>query len=234
MRFLMSAALLGAVGCSSVKSEDVYTDALYANLTAVSDGDGTRAEAVLRVGGAASTTYVQLTGGDKFTVTGGAESSDMTETNLGNLYGYVAELAVDDQDTEFLFNLQRSLDDGAPNSTCTMPPPLDIQSPADGDSTSRGAASLTVTWDPSGENDDIIVSVTGDCFSNAEESVAGDPGTYTFEPGTLESYEGSEDESCAGTVSVTRQRAGDLDPGYGEGGEITCAQQRTVDITVAP
>lgn len=234
MRFLMTAALIASAGCSSVKSEDVYTDALYANLTAISDGDGTRAEAVLRVGGAASTTYVQLTGGDTITVTGGAESSEMTETNLGNLYGYVADLAVQDEDTEFLFDLERTLDDGAPNSTCTLPAPLEILSPADGDSTSRGAASLTVTWDPSGENDDLLVSVSGDCFSNVEESVAGDPGTYTFEPGTLESFEGSEDETCSGTVTVLRKRAGTLDPGYGEGGEIYCGQQRTVDITVAP
>jgi hypothetical protein len=68
-------ALAPLVACEAVDSEDVLTSGMYADLAVTNTGSNTRAAAILRVGGASSNTFVELTGDDSLTLRIGEEST---------------------------------------------------------------------------------------------------------------------------------------------------------------
>lgn len=222
------------VGCESVESEDVLTDGVFAEYTAVSEGAGARAQAVLRVGGAASNTFLNLEGGDVLSVTAGEESAELSEQNLGDYYFYTADLDAGAAGTEYDFAFTRTVDDGAPSSTCSMPDAFEVTSPEEDVVISRGAGSITVSWTESGKADGMEVHVKGDCIFDYVEAISGDPGTFVIEPGTLLTPDEQADQSCDATVELYRKRSGSLDAAFGEGGFIFAAQLRSVKIRLDP
>lgn len=230
--------LLVLTGCASVKSTDVATSSIYAQFTAVTEGSGTTATAVLRVGEADSNTYVNLEAGDTLTAaadagTDGEELVELAEVNLGDLYGYVGLLTADAEGTPFTFAFTRDAAESAPDSHATMPAPFALTSPVADTAVSR-AEDITVTWEPSGGDDPVQVTLSGDCILDVTEDVAGDPGTYTFEPGSYVVPDGQEGESCAGTLTVRRLSYGELDPALSSGGVVYAAQERSVDVRLDP
>ena len=76
--------------------------------------------------------------------------------------------------------------------------------------------------------------VEGECLQTWSETLSADPGTYVIGRGELEAHDEAVDTSCAATLSVFRRRAGELDPGYGEGGVIRGVQVRRVEFVSAP
>lgn len=222
-----------ALACSSTDSSDVKTHGMHATYTAVSDGSGTRAEAVLKVGGAASNDFVKLSSGDTLTVTAGSETSPLTETHFGELYSYVADLQADAAGTVFTFNFDRTDDEDAPASSATMPTAFNVTAPAAATVVSRAGA-LTITWDNSATADQMSVDVKGDCILDFHKSVTGDPGTFTINAGDLRTPDNKQNESCSGTVVVNRTRAGTLDAHFGEGGSVTATQMRSVSVRLDP
>ncbi|MCB9758223.1 MAG: hypothetical protein H6741_13895 [Alphaproteobacteria bacterium] len=235
-RHTLAAALIlpTLVACESVESESVLTSGVYADLHAVSNGDATRATATLRTGGATSNTFLQLTGDDNLSVSvDGGEAEKMNEQNLGDIYSYTADFDAVNAGAEYVFAFNRLVDEGAPSSVAVLPEPFSVTEPAEDAVISRGAEAITVSWD-GGTDDAMLVKVSADCIYDHEVVVEGDPGTIVIEAGTLESPDGSADQACDATVTVSRRRTGSLDAGYGEGGLIYGAQDRGVKIRIDP
>ena len=230
---LATLALLG-VGCESIESTDVSTDAIYADLVATSDGSSTHTTATMRLGGATSNTFVNLEGDDILSVTAGGETQEMQEGYVGDIYIYDADFDLYEADTEFVFSLDRSVDDGAPDSRCSLPEPLDVTAPLGGETFSRELDDLTITWTPSGEQDQIRVIVQGECMWDEVVDVEGDPGTLVITAGTILSLDEDNPAACDASVIVQRRRVGTLDPGYGEGGSIFGVQSREVAFRTDP
>lgn len=230
---LASVVILATSACESTDSEDVKTSGMYATFTAISDGSGTRAEAVLKVGGATSNTFVKLSSGDTLSVKAASESLTLTETHFGELYSYVGDLTADAPGTEFTFVFDRTSDEDAPSSKATMPAAFNITAPA-ASTVIKRSESNTITWDSSGSSNAMTVEVKGGCIIDYRQAVTGDPGTFTLNAGALKTPQNKETESCSGTIVVTRASAGTLDPAFGEGGSVTASQQRTVEVRIDP
>jgi hypothetical protein len=232
LSFLMLPAL---VACESVESTDVLTSGIWAGYTVTSSGNGsTTTEASLKVGGDLSNTFVNLEEDDAVTVTSGGETQTLVEKNLGDIYWYDATWNTEAADTEFVFALVRTVDDGAPASTVTLPAPFTIDAPTAAFIVKRGADPLTVTWSPSGSDDNMVIEVSGNCIEAVSETVSGDPGTFTFSADRIVTAEDKEAESCEGSVKLTRSRAGTLDVAFEEGGSIVAKQIRSVNIRLDP
>lgn len=231
---LVATGLLFAIGCESIESTDILTSAIYADLAATSDGSSTHATATLRSGGATSNTFVNLEGDDILTVTADGQTQEMNEGYLGDIYIYDTDFTLSAQDTEFVFALERTVDAGAPDSRCTLPAPFELTAPEGGAPFSRDLDDLTVSWSPSGEQDMVRVTVSGDCIWDEVVDVQGDPGTVVIPSGTLLSLDEDNPAACDATVLVQRRRVGDLDPGYGQGGSIYGVQARQVEIRTDP
>jgi hypothetical protein len=230
---VVAALLAGGVACSDVQSEDVFTDGMYADLDVVATGDGTStANAVLKVGGATSTTFVELTADDALTVSlDGAEPVPMNELELGDWHGYSASLQGDSTESEFVIAFTRTVDDGAPSSTITLADPFTLGTVAS--ESSRGA-DLAITWDPSGvPGQTMSITVTGDCVI-AQVQTVDDTGSYTFLANTITTAEGNESATCPITIDVRRYETGAVDPAFGEGGAAVGIQERTATTQSVP
>lgn len=227
------ALLLLVPACESVKSTDVTTGSIYPDFSVVTQDAITTATAMLRTGGATSNTFVSLEAGDTLAVTGGAETVPMAEVNLGEYYAYVATLAATDAGTTFTFAFEREVGDSAPASSATLPDGLAFTAPAADAVLSRGEP-LTVTWEPSGLDDDIEVELESECILDATVAVSGDPGTYTYEVGSYEVLDSMADQSCEATLHVRRIRHGALDPAFTSGGNVWAAQQANVSVRLDP
>lgn len=230
---ILSLPLTGLLACESVESSDLKTSGMYAQLTARADGSGsTRAEAVLKVGGSTSNTFVKLTAGDELMVSAGGAEQAMSEQNIGDVYSYTSDFDFDEEGTAFTFSLERAEDESAPESVATLPAPLEITAPVADEVVSRSEDDLVITWSGSGEADDLEVTVSGDCFVGYWKAVD-DGGTHTIDKGTIESFESQDDESCDAEVAVWRKQTGTLDPAYGEG-QVLGVQVRAVTIRMDP
>jgi hypothetical protein len=227
--------LSALVACEAVDSVDVMTDGVYADITAEAEGDGTtRTSAILRVGGATSNTFMELVETDTLTASTGDETQTMIDTSIGDFHAYVADFDVEAEDTEFVVAFEREVDESAPNTTMSLPALFDVTGPEEAVTFSRSEEDITLTWEPSGSEDEMYWSVTGDCFYDAEGEIDGDPGTVVVEAGALESVDEDEPTTCEATLTLTRSRLGDLDPNYGEGGAVFGRQIRSVDVLVSP
>ena len=180
--------LVFMTGCSAVKSGDIATSGIHADFSAISSGDGTTAQAILRAGDAQSTTYVNLEGGDELTATAEDETVSLTEVNLGELYAYVGALAAQEPGAVFTFAFNRTVEDSAPESTATMPESFLLTSPLADTVFSRAADPLTVTWDPSGSTDTMEVGLHSECIIDANISAEGDPGRSEEHTSELQSH----------------------------------------------
>lgn len=234
MRIGIVAVALGVLAaCTDIASEDLLTSGMYADIAVTATGTGTsEVGAILRAGGPLSTTFVELTGDDELTATLGEETKALTPVSLGTIHSFVATFDADDPDAEYTIALVRTIDDGAPDTSITLPDPFELGELGVTEF-SRADDALTVTWEPSGEADRMEATVDGDCFLIHSAEISGDPGTWTLEAGTLQDV-GEESVNCEATVSLRRIRAGEVDAGYGEGGSARGVQVRAVTIQSTP
>lgn len=230
---LVTSGFIALMGCAAIESEDLRTSGIYANVVVVADGEGSSdVTAVLRAGGALSTTFVELTGDDVLTATLQEETVVMNEISLGNLNSFVAEFQSDEPGVDYVISLERSLDEGAPNTVIQLPEPFEIDPPTITEF-ARGTEDLTITWTPADSGDNMRVTIDGDCFLVHTDELSGDPGTWTLEAGVLEDT-GTDSTNCEADITVERRQSGTLDPNYGEGGSATGIQQRTVSVQSTP
>jgi len=233
MRTLAFIAVL-ATGCAQTDSSDLLTSGIYAQIAASASGDGTtRVTATLYVGNPLNLNFVNLSGDDQLVASHGSAEMVMTETVLLNVVSHHATFNTDNPGDQFQVALERSVDNGARNSIAVLPERFTLD-PLTTTTASR-AQPLTLTWSPLDAPNMMRWEARGDCIELESQNLSADGGTLTIEAGRLAKRmgEGVADE-CPITITVTRSRPGQLDPGYGKGGIIAGQQVRSVMLTSTP
>lgn len=228
---LALAGLGWLAGCTeTLDSQQIRTGGISATLEAVAESaSSTSVKATLKAGGDESNTYIILSGGDRISAEANGEKIDMSSESAGV---YVARFKTGAADTEFKVVLDREDDDDAPDNTGTLPAPFDIEA-LPSEPISRGA-DLTVSWSPSGTDDDMRIHVDGRCIFSRIIDVGGDPGTYTIKAGTLESTRSNEPETCDVDIEISRTRFGRTDPALDPESSFELKQVRKDRFTSAP
>jgi hypothetical protein len=233
---ILAAALTAFCGaCTKTESTSVLTRGVSADLNVGAYGNGdTIAFGRLKVGETSSSNYLDLQGDDTLFAINGTQNLRMTKSEFLGLLSYRTTFkGLDREDTPFRISFSRSVDSGAPNSTCTLPAPFTLTS-------SRNTASIAgedivVNWASSGTPDKMRWSASGTCVSSAGGGVTGDPGSLTIPRGTLKQRDTAKPpQSCELTIEVFRERSGQLDPAYGKGGSVNCYQSRSVKLSGTP
>ncbi len=219
-------------GCSTVDSSDVLTSGIHAEMSAVSSGDGTtNVSATLYLGNPINLDFVDLTGDDELFAIHGTQRKEMSELILLNIVSHHASFPTDAEGEQFEIDFSRTVDQGAPSSTATLPAAFTLSGPTS--ATSRTAA-IALSWSPASSGDSMSWQATGDCIDLASGALTGDTGSFALVANTLKKRMDGVTDSCLVTVSVRRSRAGDVDSAYGKGGYIAGAQVRTVTVTSTP
>jgi hypothetical protein len=220
-------------GCSSVDSSDILTSGIYAELSASSAGTGTtQVSATLYLGNPINLDFVDLTGDDQLIASHAGQTMVMSETSVLNIVGHNATFATDAEGEEFAIDLQRTVDNGAPESTATLPAKFTLAGPTT--PTSR-AGTIALTWSPANTADRMSWQATGDCIDLAVGMIPGDTGSFSIPANAIhKKMSAGVVDSCMVTIAVSRTRDGHLDPGYGKGGHITGVQARTISVTSNP
>lgn len=220
-------------GCSTVDSSDILTSGIHAELSAVSSGDGTTdVQATLYLGNPINLNFVDLTGDDELFAVHGSQRKEMNETILLNIVSHRASFPTDAEGEQFEIEFSRTIDNGAPSSTATLPATFTLSGPTA--ATSRAAA-LPLSWSPASSGDQMTWQANGDCIDVASGNLSGDTGSFSVPADTLKKrMAAGVADTCMVTVSVRRSREGNLDPGYGKGGYIAGVQVRTVTVMSTP
>ena len=223
--------LLAAVACSSLGSSDIETSGIHADLWVSYDGGQvSTANALLKVGGETSTTFVELQDPDSIAVSSTSGTTTLSAIQLGSLWTYVANTGDTSEDDMFTFALDRPNGTSAPDSTVSLPAPFTMIATA---SLSRATEPLVVSWGPAGAPDPVRLNLHSACLTDPAIELYDDPGTYTFTPGSYAMHDDVADQACDVTVEVHRVRDGTLDAAFGSGAAYA-EQVRSVDIVLEP
>jgi hypothetical protein len=235
MRSISLCLVLFAAACEKHDSVDILTSGINAQIVVEAEGDGTtQARASLFLGSPGSLDFIELQGDDRLVAVVDQDAREMTEFDFLNIVSYQATFDTDAPDTLFDVQFIRTIDLGAPSSTCTLPAGFDLTTSAEGLEVSR-AAEIVVDWAPSGELDDMRYEIKGICLQDVVDVIQNDTGGIILVADTLVKAEGDGvEDSCQATFTMWRTRGGDLDPGYGEGGTIECRQVRSFTFTSIP
>lgn len=239
MRYPVLALAITLAACSQAKSGDIKTDAIHADIRIDATGDGSsRARTTLTVGGATSTTYLELTDGDTLIATAGTtQQVQQRGTALGVIW-YDTSFSTAAADTPYKIAFIRTGAAGscnatsAPNSHVTLPAPFSLTAPIAGTAVARTAA-IAVTWTGAAP-EPMRLSAEGVCIQPYALDVPGGASSATIAAGALKDLDEKKPASCEVTIGLARSRNGVLDPGYGSGGRITATQSRSLSITSSP
>jgi len=230
------ALLVLMTACTKVNSEDILTHSMNAQIEAQGDSFGnTTVTTTLYLGDPINLNFVELSTGDQLIATNGASSKPMQESSILNITSYSTQFSTNAADEEFEVAFIRTVDNGAPSSTVTLPDPFDIEPYTN--PVSR-AADMTIAW-TAPATDKLSWSISGSCIDSAGAALQADTGGALLPAGTIKKRmsTGPNDvvpESCEATLQLTRSRDGDLDPGYGKGGSIVGTQVRSTTFTTQP
>lgn len=216
-------------GCGTTDSGSLLTSGMSAEMSAVTQGNGSTVVTVeLFSGNPDQLIFVDLTGDDQLIAKHGSDSQVMTETQLVTIVAHEATFPVGGEGEMFTVDFQRTIDDGAPMSTMTLPASFTLGTvPA---SASR-AADLTITWSP-GSLDPITWRVEGTCIDTAIGNLTSDTGTLTIPANTVQKVQAQNvPDTCQATLTIDRVHPGQLDTHFGKGGQAQGVQERTATFT---
>lgn len=218
-------------GCSSTTSDNVTTEGINADIDVFANGSGsTFVDAELEVGDGLGGTSLELVAGDSLTVTANGIQKTMTEdASIIGRFRYEASFDFDDAGTMFTVSFSRNNGTNAPNSNVTLPAGFVVQSPQSNDVFSQ-ADDVPIQWTPNGTTitpdidvslscttmGGIVFTASQDVATSGDTGVASLPVASVIPIGTLDTT-----RLCEGEVHFSRWRRGNLDPAYGEGGDIT-------------
>ena len=232
-------------GCSQTSSENVTTQGIFADIRVIAEGNGaTVVKAQLLVGnGGITQTQLILAPGDILTVTAnGIQKTMVRDTSLIGEVEYWASYGFDDADTLFTVALSRANGMSAPNSNVTLPDGFVVMLPATATVFTTGEV-IDVVWAPSGTATVPSVSITVDCVlttgifisESRNLSPSTDSGASSIAvDSVIPSGPINTNELCEATVYLSRQRYGNLDPNYGEGGLISAEHHKRGTFFVDP
>jgi hypothetical protein len=218
-------------GCSSTTSDNVTTEGINADIDVFANGSGsTFVDAELEVGDGLGGTSLELVAGDSLTVTANGIQKTMTEdASIIGRFRYEASFDFDDAGTMFTVSFSRNNGTNAPNSNVTLPAGFVVQSPQSNDVFNQ-ADDVPIQWTPNGTTitpdidvslscttmSGIVFTASQDVATSGDTGVASLPVASVIPIGTLDTT-----RLCEGEVHFSRWRRGNLDPAYGEGGDIT-------------
>ena len=216
--------------CGTTDSGSLLTSGMSAVVGARADGSGnTTVYAELFSGYPEQLIFVKLTSDDQLIASHGSDSQVMQETQLVTIVDHTAVFPVDGEGETFTIDLERSVDAGAPMSTATLPAPFTLGTVP---SSASRSADLTITWSPAGTSDSMTWTIDGDCLEHASGTATGDTGSLVIPANTIHKQTGGNvADSCTATLTVSRVRAGVLDPHFGKGGSSTGSQDRVAMFT---
>jgi len=221
------------VGCAKTDSSDLLTSGIYAGMTAMATGNGTTTvSATLYVGNPINLNYVDLTGDDMLIAAHGTEEKVMIESQLLNIVSHTTSFDTDDAGDEFDVAFIRTVDDGAPRSTMTLPEKFEITPPQM--ATWSRQTAMGTTFEGPSSSDPMRWEARGDCIELAFDEIDPVQG-FSIPSNRLQKRMGDGvADTCAVTFTVTRYRIGTVDPGYGKGGSVQGQQVRSFTITSTP
>ncbi|HEY3802322.1 MAG TPA: hypothetical protein VGL61_06930 [Kofleriaceae bacterium] len=223
---------MASAACGVESSSSLLTSGMSGEMTAQSSGDGTASvTAELFDGDPLQLIFVDLGSGDELIAHHGSESQTMQKLQLLTIVQYGATFDNAADGDTFSVELQRTVDDGAPSSTMTLPPSFDLdQVPA----TASRATDLSLSWSPT-SSEPMSWQVTGPCIATADGAVSGgDTGAITIPAASIQLASGEMMTSCEATVTISRTLAGTIDSHFGEGGNADGAQVRSATFTTTP
>jgi hypothetical protein len=221
-----------AAACGTQQSGSLLTRGMSADVTASSDGTMTTVTAELFAGTPDQLIFVKLSDGDQLTARRGSELQSMVETQLVTIVGYTAIFNGGGNGDTFTVDFQRNIDEGAPASSATLPPPFAIAPPP---ATQSRAQMMSITWSPL-SSDQMSYQLDGSCIESVTGTASGSSATALVIPaGTLRKLEGTTiPDTCSATLTFHRTRPGALDPAFGEGGRVIAEQVRQATFTTTP
>jgi hypothetical protein len=235
MRRLLIAGLIALpLACSQVSSTKVKTAAIQAVYSVNANESGeTEVAATLKDGA----DYVSLSGGDSIQAVVNAMETPLT--GASNLYGqlsYTAELAVNAPGTVIAVELQRASPNvSALNSSVALPSDFNAVTDTT-DTLSRSTDTITVYWDTMplvGESMSWVA--TGSCIAQSNGEIQDATTQLVIPPGTLVTQadgpsDGGTPTTCPVTITILRQRLGNIDPALHSGSSLIGYQSRSLLI----
>lgn len=240
---LKSVVVVGLVGLSlagckeTIGSEDIRTNGIAAITEVIARSDSrTRVRTELLAGGDESNTAVILRQGDRLLAEADGEEQELEEVSDGV---YEAVFDTGAGGTEFTVVLERNGDDDAPGNHGILPEPFEFTSEF-ADPVSRSQDDIEITWEPSGEDDDMDIEITDmidddGCIFRFDDDIPGDTGSYVLEANALDSTGPSDDpRTCDVEVTISRTRNGSTDDALDGESSFVLKQVRTMTFTSAP
>ncbi len=227
-------------GCfEQVPSAEVSTDAMYASAELTSrDGVSTDIQVELTVGGPLGTN-VDVQNGDQLNAS--AMGQTVTLVKESEMFGgahYVGTIAHAAENVAFSLDYLRGDASthaqgcgrtNAVGSFAVMTKPFEIAPML---TSVRFASPVTIAWS-NRDNDPMHVAVSGACIVGGSDEVS-DTGAFAVETSWLAQRNPKLPSSCSVTAVVTRCRAGQVSPAFGEGGQVKACQERSLSFRVSP
>jgi len=196
------------IGCENPEEDscNIKTPGIYVEFEATDTGSQVLAAAKFWTGNKPGGTSLFLGNCDKISVNG-------TEMREGGSGQNVYRATIGTADTyDFVFD---RIDDGDTfNSTTTTPEAVTISALVSSDEIARDEA-FDITWDTNGSGN-INLIVEGDCIDDYPKINGGnvsDTGSHTVNAGEITpKFQSDVDKTCTGSVTLTRQKDGTLDP----------------------
>lgn len=215
-------ALLGACADTTVGSDTVRTQGIWASLEVKATGSNARLVAKLNVGGRGGTVIYPLIAPDdlRVSVAGGEETSlsqtcpesnSFCSSGLGDVAGRLVRV-----------NFFRASDEeDAPDSRVTVPRAFSAS--VRNEEVVRGN---DILLNLSGAADDLQYSVEGDCIF----SRSGEVTNSRIPASAIRTTSRGEDDNCQVTVTLTSTAQGSVDSNFGKGGKFVATQERKVSF----
>jgi len=232
-------------GCSQTSSENVTTQGIFADIRVIAEGNGaTVVKVQLLVGnGGIGRTQLILAPGDILTVTAnGIQKTMVRDTSLIGEVEYWASFPFADADTLYTVAFSRVNGMNAPNSNVTLPDGFVVMLPVTSRVFKTGEV-IDVLWAPAGTLTVPSISITVDCVlttgifisESRNLSPSTDSGTSSIAVNSvIPSGPIDTNQLCDATIYLSRQRYGNLDPNYGEGGLISAEHHNRATFFVDP
>lgn len=212
--------------CDPLSSNDIPTELLAPEITAVAEGDGTTLIEASLYDPFIPTNLVTLEAGDEFI----AYADNMQQTLEPDMFQATLASTVwpSDEETDFRIAFERAGEVDAPDNLFTLPPPFEILEPAPGTTVPRTSGFLEVTWDqnPSGF-DWMELEITGSCIRELFKPFFVDWGLFRIPAVWL--YHPAHQGECDITVKLSRFRFGRTDRAFFPG-HIIAKQVRTLTL----
>ena len=220
-------------GCGG-GSGDPSTSNIYAQLFIRAEGSGqSKVMAIMRLGGMESDSFLELQEGDHLIAWQEGESAQMQRREWRGMVSYDAYFTGDMANTSFRIEFKRTIDEGAPSSTVSLPFEFSVLTPSPGTTFSRASETILVSWAPSRSRDYLLVTIEGDCIEPYSSGLAPDTGTFYITANSIQLSDDASWDICTATMEIALTRVGTLDPAYG-GGYFYGQQIRTVEIHSGP